>query len=836
MRKTNTGAGECVEAGVMRSRARRTGWAAAAAVGLGALLWAGPLATHAQRTAVAAAGFTCGALYSVQGAGANPGARAIWSVDPATGAGTPVAAFGGVTGTINALGITAGGTAAYGVAANGTARTIHRFDTATGTTTSAPGVADAPVTHGAVNPRNGFYYYGGFVGTTLKVYGHDPRTGTSLGLVAQGATPTDGANGDWAFDQQGRLYVVGGAGGTNSVFVVNEEIPTTAGPARAITGRRITTISTPGQALNGIAFAGDGYLYPASGTTLYRANPSTGEVLGSRALSQAGSVDFGSCASPNTIVVRKDFPLGRVTPSDQATVTVTGGGITTGNTGTTRGSDVGLQTEPGEMAGPVFGLAGSTYTVSESGSGTSESGPTAPGYERGWECVNQNNGQVLARGTGTSGQFTMPDGGAAGVAALCTFTNTARVSRIDLTKEAGAIADADGNGPDAGDAIPYTFTVANTGTVVLETIRVDDPKVGPVTCPPGPLAIGASTTCTATYRLTQADVDGGSVPNTATATGTATNLPDATDEDSVTTPVPVTSAISLVKAAAGVADVDANGPDAGDTITYAFTVTNTGNVTLTGVAVDDPRVGPVTCPSTTLAPGASTTCTAPPYPLTQADVDAGAVDNTATATGVPPTGDPVTSSDHTTTPVEVVAGLDLDKRATLADADGNGRADAGERVDYSFVVTNTGSVTITDPTIVDDRLAAAGVAVTCPTGPLPPGGSTTCAATYVVTRDDVTAGAIVNTATATGRTPGGGAVDSPPDTATVPSGALPTTTPPEPQPEPQPTRPGTPPHPERPHDELPSTGVNVALAALSGLAAVALGLLALRAGKPRRER
>ena len=49
--------------------------------------------------------------------------------------------------------------------------------------------------------------------------------------------------------------------------------------------------------------------------------------------------------------------------------------------------------------------------------------------------------------------------------------------------------------------------------------------------------------------------------------------------------------------------------DAGDTIAYRFLVTNTGSVTLTGIAITDPKVPAITCPATTLAPGASTTCT-----------------------------------------------------------------------------------------------------------------------------------------------------------------------------------------------------------------------------------
>jgi hypothetical protein len=76
---------------------------------------------------------------------------------------------------------------------------------------------------------------------------------------------------------------------------------------------------------------------------------------------------------------------------------------------------------------------------------------------------------------------------------------------------------------------------------------------------------------------------------------------------------------------------------AGQRITHTYKVTTTGNVTLTDVTVTDNRLGAVSFPKTTLAPGESMTCHAT-HTTTAADVAAGTIRNTATATGRPPTG------------------------------------------------------------------------------------------------------------------------------------------------------------------------------------------------------
>ena len=63
-----------------------------------------------------------------------------------------------------------------------------------------------------------------------------------------------------------------------------------------------------------------------------------------------------------------------------------------------------------------------------------------------------------------------------------------------------------------------------------------------------------------------------------------------------------------------------------------------------GLAARTRQRASVSCPHTTLAPGASMTCHAT-HVTTEAGVAAGHIANAATATGHPPTGRPVTGRD-----------------------------------------------------------------------------------------------------------------------------------------------------------------------------------------------
>ncbi|WP_438616688.1 DUF7507 domain-containing protein, partial [Microbacterium karelineae] len=104
----------------------------------------------------------------------------------------------------------------------------------------------------------------------------------------------------------------------------------------------------------------------------------------------------------------------------------------------------------------------------------------------------------------------------------------------------------------------------------------------------GTLQPGEQVTATATYTVQQSDVNTGRVDNTATATGTPPQGEDVSDTDDETVPLPQNAQIELVKT--GTLEEGASG-SAGDVVEYEFTVTNTGNVTLTDVSVSDELEG-----------------------------------------------------------------------------------------------------------------------------------------------------------------------------------------------------------------------------------------------------
>ena len=224
-----------------------------------------------------------------------------------------------------------------------------------------------------------------------------------------------------------------------------------------------------------------------------------------------------------------------------------------------------------------------------------------------------------------------------------------------------------------GTPITYSYKVTNTGNVNLNSVSVTDPQPGlsAVSCPNASLAPGAFETCTATYTTTQADVDAGSISNTGTASGTPPTGPAITATSSLTISASDTPALTLKKSAS---TTSYSVP--GTLITYSYLVTNTGNVNLTAVSVTDPQPGlsAVNCPIGTLAPAAFETCTAT-YSTTQADLDAGSISNTGTASGTPPTGPAITTTSAITILASDTPAVSVVKSANVANYSAPGTSD-----------------------------------------------------------------------------------------------------------------------------------------------------------------
>ncbi len=288
--------------------------------------------------------------------------------------------------------------------------------------------------------------------------------------------------------------------------------------------------------------------------------------------------------------------------------------------------------------------------------------------------------------------------------------------------------------------LKYSFSVQNTGNVTLYNVSVTD-LFANVTGDPITLVPGAkdSTTFTATYTITQNDIDAGKLYNVATAT--VKTLGDLNAE--------VSNDLTVLAAQAGAITLDkisTTTPDtydkAGVILTYNLVITNTGNVTLTDIVVTDTTATFTGSPVATLAPGASVTITAS-HTVTQADLDAGRVDNTVGVSGTYHDGSnngyTVIASDTVTVLATQVGAITLNKISTTTS---DTYDQAGDILTYNLVITNTGNVTLTDIVVTDTTATVTG----SPVATLAPGASVTITASYTVTQADIDTGEILNIA------------------------------------------------------------------------------------------
>lgn len=339
---------------------------------------------------------------------------------------------------------------------------------------------------------------------------------------------------------------------------------------------------------------------------------------------------------------------------------------------------------------------------------------------------------------------------------------------------------------DSGETIAYTFNVTNEGNSSIIMVELTDLMLGGIIAlesgdDDGDNELDANEiwTYTADYALTQSDIDAGVVNNQATVTGINiidnSILTDLSDDNSVLedditeTILCQTSEIALIKTGE-VNDTNNDGcGNVDETITYTFTLTNEGNTTVTAVELSDSMLGGIialtsgdTDADNELDVDETWVYTAD-YSLTQADIDAGFVNNQATVTGLDSIdGSTVTDlsdnnsvfgDDVTETLICQTAAIAVIKTAEVNDANNDGCGNVNETITYTFTVTNQGNTSITTVELIDTMLGgiiALGSGDTDADDELDVDETWIYTADYALTQSDIDTGFVNNQATVTG--------------------------------------------------------------------------------------
>lgn len=381
-----------------------------------------------------------------------------------------------------------------------------------------------------------------------------------------------------------------------------------------------------------------------------------------------------------------------------------------------------------------------------------------------------------------------------------------QVASLELKKELAQKIDNGDNRDGAGDKLRFKFTVKNTGQVEIKPpFTIKDELLGWKGFTTGverttPLGVGDSFTFDAIvdYVVNQSDMNSGTVTNKANVQGYTPEIP--TDKDKVQ---PITSNESTVKVTLSrepsvaliksITSIEGKSK-IGDEITYTFKVTNTGNVTLNTLRLTDAQLklqdADVKFNPAIVQPGDEAVATFK-YRLTQADLDNGKVINTATVkattgagvvtdvsdTGTRPDGTVIPkpgeedndgdgnfNNDPTVLDLERNPAVTLTKVGAYKGTD-PAKAKVGDKIEYTFVVTNTGNVTLKNVKVSEVSFSGSGVKPTlgAPSGTpseasesnLKPGQKLTYTATYLLTQVDINNGKVENQAKVNANPPTG---------------------------------------------------------------------------------
>ena len=196
-----------------------------------------------------------------------------------------------------------------------------------------------------------------------------------------------------------------------------------------------------------------------------------------------------------------------------------------------------------------------------------------------------------------------------------------------------------------GDTITYTYTITNMSTDNITDIALEDDKLGPITLITTSLEPDESTTVISTHVVVISDFTDPIAPdpieNVATVTGTDLSGEPVTASASASVALsPYASSLEVRK------EADTGSASLHDTITYTYTITNSGDISIDGIALEDDKLGPITLTTTSLGPGEEVEVVAP-YTILLSDLEGETIVNTASVQGTDEAGNPVSALSNT---------------------------------------------------------------------------------------------------------------------------------------------------------------------------------------------
>ncbi|WP_194777857.1 DUF7507 domain-containing protein, partial [Pararhodonellum marinum] len=277
----------------------------------------------------------------------------------------------------------------------------------------------------------------------------------------------------------------------------------------------------------------------------------------------------------------------------------------------------------------------------------------------------------------------------------------------------------------------YTITISNTGNVLLTCVqltdRLPDGTVVNIPVTPNILTLGQSRSFNITYEATQADIEAGiSLINEARVVSDQVPGPSTATAE---TSIDQNSGLTVNKI------VDQNNIQNPGVLNYTITITNTGNVPLTGLQVTDilPNGSNASIQGSlaNIPVGGSRQLTAT-YQVTQADIDIGEeLINTVEV---------VTNEVAGPTSDTAVTVITQNPSATITKVVNRTNITEPTPLSYTITIVNTGNITLTNIQVIDILPNGEQANLNGSLADIPVGGSRVLSTTYNATQADIDAG------------------------------------------------------------------------------------------------